>query len=309
MGVFKLRNVALGLFIVAVVGVVNFSVLVRLASAAQEPNQQAFQLRVKGQDYAAARKSFRTHLLRKAASQPFAMPDPPADAKVVVYTSANLRLKAWVAHSVGNAAKSPVVVFLHGGFAFGEDDFEMARPYLKAGFSVVTPILRGEDGQSGAYSMFYDEVDDVLALLDYLRGQSWVDREHIFLAGHSVGGTMAMLSGMSSAHFKAVVSFSGSPNQFDFILRGGLAKIAPFDVGDPNEFEMRSPLAFPGSFKEPARLYYGTEEPIFAPSTQRLAQLSKRAGKDVEAVSVPGDHFSAVPEEIADSIIFFRSHF
>ena len=38
----------------------------------------------------------------------------------------------------------------------------MAQPYRDAGYIVMIPILRGENGQPGFYTMFYDEVDDVL---------------------------------------------------------------------------------------------------------------------------------------------------
>lgn len=286
------------------------AILVSAYPTLAEPNSDsdAFQIQVRDQDYSIARKTFQTHLVRRGGSEPFVMPKPPAGAQEIVFPSANMHLRAWVGRPAENRTQSPVVIFLHGGFAFGADDFEMAQPYRQAGFTVVSPVLRGEDGQPGLYSMFYDEVDDVLALVDYLRAQSWVDHDHIFLAGHSVGGRMAMLSGMSSDHIKAIASLSGSPDQFDFILRGGWTKVAPFDLSDPKEFELRSPLAFPGSFKAPARLYYGSQESFFRPRTQRLANLAKLAGKDVKAVEMPGDHFSAVPAEIADSITFFRSH-
>jgi dipeptidyl aminopeptidase/acylaminoacyl peptidase len=57
----------------------------------------------------------------------------------------------------------PAVVFLHGGFEFTEDDWEMTRPYRKRGFVVMMPKLRGENAMPGDYTMFFDEVDDVVA--------------------------------------------------------------------------------------------------------------------------------------------------
>ncbi len=39
----------------------------------------------------------------------------------------------------------------------------------------MMPIFRGENGQSGAFSCFYDEVDDVPAAAEYLIKQPYVD--------------------------------------------------------------------------------------------------------------------------------------
>ncbi len=46
----------------------------------------------------------------------------------------------------------------------------------------------------GFFSMFYEEVDDVLATADYLAKLPGADLGHIYLAGHSAGGTLTMLA-------------------------------------------------------------------------------------------------------------------
>ena len=45
--------------------------------------------------------------------------------------------------------------------------------------------LRGENGQPGAFSMFYDEVEDVLAAAEYLAKLPDVDPARVFVSGHS----------------------------------------------------------------------------------------------------------------------------
>lgn len=120
------------------------------------------------------------------------MTSPPAGVSTVEFPSGDLRLKAWVnAPRADHAKKRPAVVFLHGGFGFGKEDWDMTKPYRDAGFAVLAPMLRGENGQAGVYTLFYDEVDDVLAAGEYLRKQPYVDGERLFVAGHSVGGTLA----------------------------------------------------------------------------------------------------------------------
>jgi dipeptidyl aminopeptidase/acylaminoacyl peptidase len=182
----------------------------------------------------------------------------------------------------------------------------MARPFLEAGYAVVMPSVRGENGQTGTFSMFFDEVSDVLAVTDHARSQRWADPQRIYVAGHSAGGTLAMLAGLASPHYRAVASFSGSPDQL--ALAKSLPSIVPFDRNNPVEYEMRSPLSYATSFKAPARLLHGRSEEYYRGNTRLTAALASDAGKNVEAVEVAGDHFNAVPEEIGRAIAFFRAN-
>ncbi len=54
------------------------------------------------------------------------------------------------------------------------------------------------------------------------------------------------------------------------------------------------------------RVYYGSEEFGFEAPSRKLAELATAAGKDVEAVSVPGDHMTAVDPAMRQAIAFFR---
>lgn len=265
-------------------------------------------LTVREGDYAADRAAFRTRLLYHVPSPQRFPPSPaPTGVEEIAYPSGELRLRAWAKASNSGPTRKPAVIFLHGGFAFGPEDFDTARAFLNAGFTIFTPLLRGENGLPGDFSMFYDEVADVLAMADAVKARPDVDPARIFLAGHSVGGTMAMLAGMASDVFRAVASFSGSPDQIAFCGAQPWTGIVPFDRENPREFEMRSPLAYPGSFKSPTRLYFGSQEGFFAGSTPLLATLAKAAGRNVEAQQVIGDHYSALPEEIVRAISFFNA--
>jgi dipeptidyl aminopeptidase/acylaminoacyl peptidase len=255
------------------------------------------------EDYAVARQKFQTRLTQTAAApQPWEKVTPPEDVDEVEYNSNGLKLKAWMDKPQPGGVRRPVVLFLHGGFAFGEDDWEQTEPFRKAGFVVMIPILRGENGQPGHYSMFYNEVNDVLAAAEVLAKRPNVDPNRMYVAGHSVGGTLAMLAAMTSNRFRAAASFSGSPDQ----VKWSRGQVIPFDPKDQREMQMRSPLAFARSFKCPTRLYYGDEEFTFGPSTKKTAQLAKAAGLDVEAVAVDGDHFSAVEAAMPQCIQFFQ---
>jgi acetyl esterase/lipase len=257
------------------------------------------------EDYVDARSHFQTSLLRAGPSPqpPDALVRPP-DAEEITYQSGGFPLKAWVNRAPGRQ-RVPAVLFLHGGLAFGAEDWDQARPYRDAGFIVMTPILRGENGQAGIFTLFFDEVEDVLAAAEALSHLPEVDPDRLYVAGHSAGGTLALLAAMSRSRFRAAASFSGAPDMA--ALDRARPELTPFDRSDPREFQMRSALAFPKSFTCPVRLYFGNQEIALRFSSQATAQQSKAFGLDVEAVSVPGDHFTSVPDAMRQSIEFFRA--
>jgi formylglycine-generating enzyme required for sulfatase activity len=193
---------------------------------------------------------------------------------------------------------------LHGGFSFDLGDWDQTKPYRDAGFVVLIPILRAENGQPGAFSYFYDEVDDVLAAGEYLSKQPYVDANRLFVAGHSVGGTMTLLAALASQRFRAASSFDGACYRPEFVTR---AASMPYDSSDPRESQLRSPIVYASSFKCPVRMYYATESAsIGQVMSRRTAALAKRRGLDVEAVEIEGNHGTHVPRAMAQSIAFFQ---
>lgn len=261
---------------------------------------------IQPEDYAQARSRFRTKLLRKdRAPQEWSPVKPPAGVIEIEYLSGELHLKAWVNRPADDSRKYPAVLFLHGGFNFEMGDWEQTKPYRDAGFVVLTPILRAENGQPGAWSYFYDEVDDVLAAAEYLSKQPYVDASRLFVAGHSVGGTMTLLAALASHRFRAAASFDGACYRPDFTTR---AKNVPFDNSDPREIQLRSPMAYAGSFKCPARLYHATETADFLRlMSLHTAAMAKRRGLDVEVIEIEGDHSTHVPRAMMQSILFFQT--
>jgi dipeptidyl aminopeptidase/acylaminoacyl peptidase len=259
---------------------------------------------VQHDDYAQARSRFRSRLLRQGpAPQPWSPVKPPAGAVEVEYPSGDLRLRAWVNRPAEEGRRRPAVLFLHGGFAFDRDDWAVSQPYRDAGFVVLTPMLRAENGQAGSFTLFYDEVDDVLAAAEFLSKQPYVDAKRLYVAGSSAGGTLALLAAEASPCFRAAASFSASPDQALLVKH---AKVdLPFDKEDPRELQLRSPLAYAASFKCPVRIYYATQD-HFVRTSQRTAELAKERGLDVEAVRMEGNHGSIVPPGVKLSIPFFQ---
>ena len=264
-------------------------------------------LEIRPGTFAEARAGFATRLTRRgpspSAGEPLATP-PGAEA--VDYRSGGLRLRAYRSLPSGEGGRRPAVLFLHGGFSFGAGDWAMSRPFRDAGYVVLTPVLRGEDGQPGDFTLFAAEVDDVLAAAEALAGLPDVDPDHVFVAGHSVGGTLALLAAMASPRFRAAASFSGAPDLATYLAVGRTPP--PFDPASLPEVRIRSAVAHATSFRCPARLYFGEDEIWVQSGTHRTAILAARAGLDVAAVEVPGDHFSSVPPAIRRALAFFRAN-
>ena len=271
------------------------------------------EVRIREEDYVETRRHFRTRLVREAGSPQrdvFTLV-PPVYVDEVEYPSGALRLKAWLTRDRQAGQKLPAVLFLHGGFEFGAADWDMAVPYWQAGFVVMAPMLRGENGQQGTFSFLYDEVDDVLAAAEFLGNQPGVDPDRIFLAGHSAGGTLTLLTVEASGRFRAAASFDASPDQ-QLLYNGSARKPGNhrevvFDVEDSLELQVRSPLAYVASIRSPVRLYYSVEaSTLNRRSSERFVELARARGVDANAIRVWGSHMSHVARAMPRSIAFFR---
>lgn len=256
-------------------------------------------------DYALDRQSFRSHLLRRGPSPDDVEPlTPPAGARRLPYASGDLALTAWrSAPAKPGTGKQPAVLFLHGGNSLGSGHWLLALPYVLAGYVVMMPAVRGENGQAGAFSGFYDETDDVIAAAHVLAAQPDVDAGRLFVAGHSVGGTLSLLAAMSSPIFRGAASFSGNPSAFAFFQH--FPEDIRFDASDRREFEMRSAICYATSFKCPMLLLHGEAESRLTEPSALTAGRARAAGLSAESAVVAGDHNSALPEEAIRSLAFF----
>jgi dipeptidyl aminopeptidase/acylaminoacyl peptidase len=255
------------------------------------------------EDLAAARAGFVTKLrVRGPAPQPYRNVAPPPGVKEVEYASGGLTLKGWLSDNAGGGAKRPAVVFLHGGFAFGADDWADAAPFARAGFVLFMPRLRGENGNPGTYESFLGEADDAVAAGRFVAALPGVDGANVFVAGHSAGGVLTCLAAMLPSPYKAAAALDGSVDMAGWAA-GSPEALVPYDRTDPREVRVRNPLAFAASLRCPLRLYAGeaTRE-VNGP----LAERAKRAGKDCALVAVRGGHQEMVAPAVRLAIAWFR---
>lgn len=210
---------------------------------------------IQTEDYAEARKTFHTTLLRKGPAphqEDCKDSRPPVGVTEAYFPSGELRLRAWLNRpSLVRGQKLPALLFLHGGFCFDSSDWEETKEFREAGFIVMLPNRRGENGQPGNFTMFYDEVDDVIAAAEYLRQQTFVDPTRLYVAGLSTGGTLTMLTALAYPHFRAAASFSGSPDAVGYTRHAvaiGAESDVPFNYRDARKLQVRSARAYATAF-------------------------------------------------------------
>ncbi len=251
------------------------------------------------------RINFETNLIKHVpAPQNYEIEVPPSGVREITYKSGELLLKAWLLDKPNDGKKYPAVVFAHGGFSFGKGDWEDAQEIIDQGYILMMPMLRGENGNSGDFEFFYGEVNDIIAAADYLANVSYVDKDRIFLCGHSVGGTLSMLVSMMPSEYRACASFGGSPDQKSFFRYSGMP--VPFNSTNAKEIELRSPIVYSDSIIKPLFIYVGDRDGYLY-SSKEFAKKARENGKPCEISVIPGDHFSSLKESINQSLNEFNN--
>lgn len=257
-----------------------------------------------GNDLAAERKSFVTKLrVHGPAPQAYRNEQPRPDVRLVQYPSGKLSLKGWLSPAPVDDKRHPAVVYLHGGFAFGDGDWPDAAPFADAGFVLFMPMLRGENGNPGAHESFYGEVDDAIAAGNYVASLPYVDSSNVFVVGHSVGAVLTCLTAMMPSPYKAAAAFDGSVDMKVWAMKMPEALI-PYDINDADELRLRNPMAHIRSLRCPLKIYAGSGS---MRKNREFAAEAKALGKDCELVAVPGDHMAMVAPAVQNAIVWFRS--
>ncbi|MFN8706757.1 MAG: alpha/beta hydrolase family protein, partial [Planctomyces sp.] len=239
------------------------------------------------------RAGFRTKLIRQGPSpQEWKAESPPEGVTEITYPSGELQLKAWIARPSGSSEeKHPALVYFHGGFAFGAEDFEVCRDFLKDGFVVMTPVLRGENGNPGQFELFFGEVEDGCAAVRWLAAQPYVKRDQIFAFGHSAGGGITTM--MSLFEDLPLHHCGSAGGLYTAEILSEWSNLIPFDTSDPEEFRQRVLIGNVRDMKRNHFAYLGTDDTITASAVLNSA---REVGADsmLTISQLTGDHFSSL---------------
>lgn len=242
---------------------------------------------------AAFKKEYQTKLIRqdKIGEE---VPEPPSGTlDRTSYESPVGKLAAYVSPDPKDGKKHPLIIWRVGGFAnsIGGVEWEEAEPdndqsasqYRKAGVLMMYPSLRGGNDNPGYIEGCYGEVEDVLAAADYAKKLPYVDPDQIYLGGHSVGGTLALLvAAMDNNPFKAVIAFGPIHSTAQY----GADRV-PFDVENKMEIAGRAPIIFLNTIKTDTWVIEGLDGNIEA----LRAMKEQNKNPKVRFIEVPGDHF------------------
>jgi dienelactone hydrolase len=209
----------------------------------------------------------------------------------VFYRSQSHRVTALVLPPAGaRTTRAPVVVYCRGGVGPGAAIslatpfhlYEMSR-YAEAGYFVIAPQYRGADGGEGQDEVGGADVNDILALVEVLRGFEQADSGQVFLVGASRGGMMALAAVRAGFPARGVVA-NGVPADWElaFSHNARLRQLAqdhwPDYKTDPEAaITRRSASRWAQEIPVPVLLQHGGADAIVHPSV--VLDFARRLGE------------------------------
>ncbi len=220
----------------------------------------------------------------------------------VRYPSGELELLGWLAlpepARESEPAPAPGLVYFHGAFALTPKDLAAVRPFVEAGFVVLMPALRGENGNPGRLELLYGEVDDAVAAARWLAARPEVDPAHVYAAGHSIGGGVAALLALRpEAPVRLTASVGGLyvPQTFArWSASEANAELVRFDPRDADEITLRTLGPNLRDLVHPHLAYVGEGDTNFHANAEALREEAERWGVPLAVERVPGDHMSSL---------------
>lgn len=248
--------------------------------------------------------------------------DPPADqqnpaALVEIAVPSHGSQLLGALYLAAGAGAHPTVILYHGFPGF-EQNLDLAQALRRAGYNVLAAHYRGSWGVKGDFS-FTHAIEDADAQVDWITSPDIaakyrIDTTRIIVAGHSMGGFMALsaiahnpkvraavlISGGSLGHRfadlkpedrdKAIAQYASRANPVEFLA---LAGTTPQSLG-AEVFDHRQEWDFvtlaPALGKRPVLVITATKDNS-GPNGEALFQLLKQAGSTQSAhVEIKTDH-------------------
>lgn len=195
--------------------------------------------------------------------------------------------------------KIPGVVLLHNGFALNDDTLAWARPFTDAGFAVLMPSYRGENGNPGAFELLRGEVDDVKAATRFFVDEPDIDVNRLYIFGHSAGGGLVSLLALDpDVPFRILATSNGlySAGTFTRWKRDEPEKV-PFDVANLQERTIRALVPNAHELVHPLTILVGDQDTWVLKHADTVK--ARAPAKLVTVHVVKGDHMGSLPEALA----------
>ncbi|NEX63770.1 dienelactone hydrolase family protein [Noviherbaspirillum galbum] len=182
----------------------------------------------------------------------------------------------------------PLVIMNHGKAlgnprAQGRDRFVvLSREFVRRGYAVVIPMRKGFSKSTGDYTdpgcnmtaHGQMQADDLQGTLEYLRGQTWVDKDRIVVAGQSYGGLTALAFGTRNfPGVRGLINFAGGLRMHGGDCRWEASLVKAF-------------ANFGGRTALPSLWFYGANDQHFSPElASRMYDAYNQAGGHAKLVA------------------------
>jgi len=113
-----------------------------------------------------------------------------------------------------NLLPCPAVISIHYGLQNREALQPTAKMTAENGIALLELILRKKRNTDGKIKTFEDYTSDANAAVDYLIKNKKIDKNLIFISGHSIGGNIASIVGNRNKKIRGVIAV-GYPVEFD----------------------------------------------------------------------------------------------
>lgn len=246
-----------------------------------------------------AREGYSTTLVRKTkVDEPPETPPLSSGLKLVSYKGPLGDMAAYVGRIPTDGKRHPAILWLVGGFSNSiggiawtpgpDNNDQSASAFREAGVVMLYPSLRGGNTNPGYREAFAGEANDVLAAAAFLRSQDYVDPTRIYLAGHSTGGTLALLVAELPNPFRAIFCLGPVDN-----VAGYGGEVLPFDLSNRKEIRIRSPLYWLQEVKTKTFVLEGATGRSNIESVRNLQRANQNPM--ITFIPVEGrDHFSLI---------------
>ncbi len=242
-----------------------------------------------GSDFLRLRRRIGTHLLHVGpAPDLYKDPTTREGVRLARYRSDGEELKIWHLLPSHNQLWTtngyPAVIFVHDGTSFSEDELQHARSFSDAGFVVLAPTFRGENGNPGTHEMLFGELEDLQAATTYASELPEVDKRKLAIWGHGLGG---MLAALTSLVPRLGVQFTGSS--------AGLRPTSAFEViqspFEPNEVERNLRVLGPNlhHLRTPHWACVAEQDPAVYEEATRLGELAQHSNLPLYVEKVLGN--------------------
>ncbi len=240
-------------------------------------------------------------------------------AEDISFSSGGERIEGFLVKPAGfrAGARYPAIVRVHGGpvYQYSHEFLFEWQFYTANGYAVIAVNPRGSSGRGfefsrAIYANWGDvDVKDVLAGVDYVVAQGWVDPQRLGVGGRSYGSILTNYLIASDGRFKAAVSGAGASNMLGTYGHDQYVREYELELGAPwKNFDAYVRTSYPflhaDRIKTPTQFYCAMEDfNVPCLGSEQMYQALRSLGVPTELVLYPGEnHAMGVPSYLRDRV-------